>query len=111
MINVTDQTDVVHEAVCSSISLGDDYVYYFGLYLIRKESDGDNSSKYPALEVDLSVNKFYLQIYLLCFYVLQQFCKNIFVMLIPPGPQQAQVHLKSAYMPVYMLPSGRLEWS
>lgn len=39
----TDQTDVVHEAVCSSISLNDDYVYYFGLFLVRKESTGDNS--------------------------------------------------------------------
>ncbi|XP_067929125.1 sorting nexin-17-like [Watersipora subatra] len=42
-ITSTDQTDLVHEAVCSSISLNDDFVYYFGLYLIKKESTGDNS--------------------------------------------------------------------
>ncbi|KAL3889927.1 hypothetical protein ACJMK2_002244 [Sinanodonta woodiana] len=39
----TDQTDEVLEAVASQIDLTDEFVYYFGLYLVKKEDKGDNS--------------------------------------------------------------------
>ncbi|XP_074656433.1 sorting nexin-17-like [Tubulanus polymorphus] len=42
-ITSTDQTDSVLESVASKIELGDEFVYYFGLFLVRKESNGDNS--------------------------------------------------------------------
>ncbi|XP_033727766.1 sorting nexin-17-like [Pecten maximus] len=42
-IKSTDQTDDVLEAVASQIDLPDDYVYYFGLFLVQKEVAGDNS--------------------------------------------------------------------
>lgn len=38
-----DQTEDVLEAVASQIELPDDFVYYFGLYLVKKEADGDMS--------------------------------------------------------------------
>jgi len=44
-ITSTDQTDVVLESVCGAVSLADDYVYYFGIYLVKKEENGDNASK------------------------------------------------------------------
>ena len=31
--------------MASQIDLPDDFVYYFGLYLVKKEEKGDNSSK------------------------------------------------------------------
>ncbi|KAK7502934.1 hypothetical protein BaRGS_00005883 [Batillaria attramentaria] len=42
-ITSTDQTDDVLEAVASQIEIPDDFVYYFGLYLVKKEDQGDNS--------------------------------------------------------------------
>ncbi|ELU18303.1 hypothetical protein CAPTEDRAFT_150546 [Capitella teleta] len=39
----TDQTDDVLETVASQIELMDDFVYYFGLFLIRKESGSENT--------------------------------------------------------------------
>lgn len=39
----TDQTDDVLEAAASQIELPDDLVYYFGLYMVKKEEGGDNS--------------------------------------------------------------------
>ncbi|XP_064597329.1 sorting nexin-17-like [Liolophura sinensis] len=39
----TDQTEDVLENVASHIELADDFVYYFGLYLVKKEDGGDNS--------------------------------------------------------------------
>ena len=33
--------------VAFQIELPDEYVYYFELYLVQKEEDGDNSNKYP----------------------------------------------------------------
>lgn len=39
----TDQTEDLLEAVASQIELPDEYVYYFGLYLVQKEDGGDNS--------------------------------------------------------------------
>ncbi|KAK6168256.1 hypothetical protein SNE40_022120 [Patella caerulea] len=42
-INSTDQTDDVLENVASDIQIPDDFVYYFGLYLVKKERGGDNS--------------------------------------------------------------------
>ena len=44
-IQSTDQTDAILESAASQIGLADDYVYYFGLFLIRKEDVGENSSK------------------------------------------------------------------
>ena len=35
--------------MASQIEQPDEYVYYFGLYLVQKEDDGDNSSKYPSV--------------------------------------------------------------
>ena len=32
--------------MASQIELSDDYVYYFGLYLIRKEDGSENASKF-----------------------------------------------------------------
>lgn len=37
--------------MASHIELADDFVYYFGLYLVKKEDGGDNSSKYFGKEV------------------------------------------------------------
>lgn len=34
------------KAVASQIELPDEFVYYFGLFLVQKEDGGDNSSKY-----------------------------------------------------------------
>lgn len=34
------------QAVASQIELPDEFVYYFGLFLVQKEDGGDNSSKY-----------------------------------------------------------------
>ncbi|XP_064652239.1 sorting nexin-17-like isoform X2 [Lineus longissimus] len=42
-IQSTDQTDLVLEKVASQIEVPEEFVYYFGLFLIRKETDGDNS--------------------------------------------------------------------
>lgn len=42
-ITSTDQTEDILEAVASQIDLPDDFVYYFGLYLVKKEDKGDNS--------------------------------------------------------------------
>ncbi|KAL4218167.1 Sorting nexin-17 [Mactra antiquata] len=39
----TDQTEDVLESVASQIDLPDDFVYYFGLYLVKKEGEGLNS--------------------------------------------------------------------
>ncbi|KAK3087630.1 hypothetical protein FSP39_008626 [Pinctada imbricata] len=39
----TDQTDDVLESVASQIELPDEFVYYFGLFLVQKEEEGDNS--------------------------------------------------------------------
>uniref|UniRef100_A0ABM0MCN2 Sorting nexin-17-like n=1 Tax=Saccoglossus kowalevskii TaxID=10224 RepID=A0ABM0MCN2_SACKO len=39
----TDQTDDVLETVASQINLPDDFVYYFALYLVKKDSDGSFS--------------------------------------------------------------------
>ncbi|XP_005096824.1 sorting nexin-17 isoform X2 [Aplysia californica] len=39
----TDQTEDVLEAVAQQIEIPDDFVHYFGLFLVRKEEDGDNS--------------------------------------------------------------------
>ncbi|RUS79709.1 hypothetical protein EGW08_012517, partial [Elysia chlorotica] len=39
----TDQTEDVLEVVAQQIEIPDDYVYYFGLYLVKKEEDGDTS--------------------------------------------------------------------
>ncbi|XP_041361399.1 sorting nexin-17-like isoform X2 [Gigantopelta aegis] len=39
----TNQTEEILEAVASQIEIPDEYVYYFGLYLVRKEEGGDNS--------------------------------------------------------------------
>ncbi|XP_053382758.1 sorting nexin-17-like isoform X1 [Mercenaria mercenaria] len=39
----TDQTEDVLETVASQIDLPDDFVYYFGLYLVRKEDDSETS--------------------------------------------------------------------
>ncbi|XP_035659634.1 sorting nexin-17-like [Branchiostoma floridae] len=39
----TDQTDDVLETVASQIELSDDFVYYFALFLVKKEKDGGNS--------------------------------------------------------------------
>uniref|UniRef100_A0A2C9M5Q8 Ras-associating domain-containing protein n=1 Tax=Biomphalaria glabrata TaxID=6526 RepID=A0A2C9M5Q8_BIOGL len=39
----TDQTEDVLEAVAQQIEIPDDFVHYFGLYLVKKEDDGDNS--------------------------------------------------------------------
>ena len=33
------------QAVSSQIDLPDDFVYYFGLYLVKKQDKGDNASK------------------------------------------------------------------
>ena len=33
------------QAVASQIDLPDDFVYYFGLFLVKKEDGGDNSCK------------------------------------------------------------------
>ncbi|GFN91055.1 sorting nexin-17 [Plakobranchus ocellatus] len=40
----TDQTEDVLEMVSQQIEIPDDYVYYFGLYLVKKEEDGDTSA-------------------------------------------------------------------
>ncbi|KAI8497403.1 PREDICTED: sorting nexin-17-like [Branchiostoma belcheri] len=42
-ISSTDQTDDVLETVASQIELSDDFVYYFALFLVKKEKDGGNS--------------------------------------------------------------------
>ncbi|ESO85974.1 hypothetical protein LOTGIDRAFT_235573 [Lottia gigantea] len=42
-INSTDQTDDVLECVAGEIHIPDDFVYYFGLYLVKKEHGGENS--------------------------------------------------------------------
>lgn len=42
-ITSTDQTEDILEALASQIDLPDDFVYYFGLYLVKKEDKGDNS--------------------------------------------------------------------
>ncbi|KAH9512647.1 Sorting nexin-17 [Bulinus truncatus] len=39
----TDQTEDVLESVAQQIEIPDDFVHYFGLYLVKKEDDGDNS--------------------------------------------------------------------
>ena len=39
------------QTVASQIELSDDYVYYFGLYLIKKEDGSENASKYSSLKV------------------------------------------------------------
>lgn len=39
----TDQTEDVLELVAQQIEIPDDFVYYFGLYLVKKEEDGDTS--------------------------------------------------------------------
>ncbi|CAG5128901.1 unnamed protein product [Candidula unifasciata] len=39
----TDQTDDVLEAVAQQIEIPDDFVHYFGLFLVKKEDDGDSS--------------------------------------------------------------------
>ncbi|GFS11021.1 sorting nexin-17 [Elysia marginata] len=39
----TDQTEDVLEVVAHQIEIPDDFVYYFGLYLVKKEEDGDTS--------------------------------------------------------------------
>ncbi|XP_046577803.1 sorting nexin-17-like isoform X2 [Haliotis rubra] len=39
----TDQTEDVLEKVASQIEIPDQYVYYFGIFLVRKEEGGDNS--------------------------------------------------------------------
>uniref|UniRef100_A0A0B7A079 Sorting nexin-17 n=1 Tax=Arion vulgaris TaxID=1028688 RepID=A0A0B7A079_9EUPU len=39
----TDQTDDVLEAVAQQIEVPDDFVHYFGLFLVKKEMDGDSS--------------------------------------------------------------------
>ncbi|XP_052762786.1 sorting nexin-17-like isoform X2 [Mya arenaria] len=39
----TDQTEDVLEAASSQIDLPEDFVYYFGLYLVQKEESGDTS--------------------------------------------------------------------
>lgn len=39
----TDQTEDVLETVANQIDLPDDFVYYFGLFLVKKEEDGETS--------------------------------------------------------------------
>jgi len=39
----TDQTEEVLEGVSSQIDLPDEFVYYFGLYLVKKEDQSDNT--------------------------------------------------------------------
>lgn len=39
----TDQTEEVLEAVASQLDLPEEFTYYFALFLMRKEGDGDNS--------------------------------------------------------------------
>ncbi|KAL5015073.1 hypothetical protein ScPMuIL_009343 [Solemya velum] len=39
----TDQTDEVLESIASQIDLPDELVYYFALFLIKKEGEGENS--------------------------------------------------------------------
>ncbi|XP_063407258.1 sorting nexin-17-like [Mytilus trossulus] len=39
----TDQTEDVLETVASQLELPEEFTYYFTLYLVRKEEDGDNS--------------------------------------------------------------------
>lgn len=41
-ITSTDQTEDVLEAVASQIEIPEEHVYYFGIYLVKKEDDGDN---------------------------------------------------------------------
>ncbi|XP_070534165.1 LOW QUALITY PROTEIN: sorting nexin-17-like [Ptychodera flava] len=66
----TDQTDDVLEAVASNIDLADDYVYYFALFLIKKDPDGtfsivrkmqDFESPYISLKTAGSKHKIVLR--------------------------------------------------
>ena len=53
--NVFGLFDFCLQAVAAQINLADDYVYYFGLFLIKKEDVGENSSKWVLFNLYITV--------------------------------------------------------